>query len=146
MASIHNEALPAIEEYHTFRLSAYYPDRVGKILYFEGVGDADVYNTSLPFFTEGQWVIAARVESRNSERSKTMFFNQDKKDLNRWRLLSEAPILPLQDPFVIEINSEIVLGGVSACWDNNDRLITYNTHFYKGKSIMGWSKSCIQSE
>ena len=43
-------------------------------LSFSGVGDKDVYNITAPFEDEGQQVIAGRVEGRDTEYSKVVFF------------------------------------------------------------------------
>jgi len=43
-------------------------------LIFEDVGDKDVYNITVPFLHYGKNIIVGRVESRDSEHSKVVFF------------------------------------------------------------------------
>lgn len=107
-----------------------YPENRGEILSFSGVDGLDVYNTSVPFADGGRKVIAGRVESRDSERSRTMFFEGEG---TRWTLIPDAPVFDLQDPFVTYINGELVLGGVYVDWDRIP--IYYETQFFRGKSI-----------
>lgn len=44
-------------------------------LTFTGVDNKDVYNITAPFQDEGEWVIAGRVESRDSEHSDVVFLS-----------------------------------------------------------------------
>jgi hypothetical protein len=108
----------------------HYPANRGKILTFSGVDGLDVYNTSVPFTDGSRTVIAGRVESRDSEKSRTMFFEGS--DTN-WSLIADAPVFDLQDPFVTFIDGELLLGGVYVDWDRSP--IYYETRFYRGKSI-----------
>ncbi len=107
------------------------PRHPGEILVFEGTDGLDVYNPSIPFESVGRTVIAGRVESRDSEKSKTMFFEPRG---TVWAPVAGAPSLPLQDPFVSFFRDGLVLGGVNVTWDG-DRLVEYHTDFYKGKDI-----------
>ncbi|MGL5699776.1 MAG: DUF1861 family protein, partial [Kluyvera sp.] len=81
----------------------------GKIV-FHGVEGLDVYNPSAPFQTEGRWCIAARVEARESEFSKARFFAWD--GGNSATLLTEMPGFDLQDPFISQIEGQLLFGGV----------------------------------
>lgn len=65
-------------------------------LTFTGVDHKDVYNITAPFQDEGEWVIAGRVESRDSEHSDVVFFVE--RD-GKWVPREGAPTLELQDPF-----------------------------------------------
>ena len=107
------------------------PDQMGVVLVFAGVPQHDVYNPSIPFSIDGMVVMAARVEKRSDEVSKTMFFQQKG---DQWVLLPTAPVMDLQDPFVTFIDGEFWLGGVSVLWDG-PRCVSYNTHFYHGRSL-----------
>ena len=78
-------------------------------LSFKGVGDNDVYNSTAPFQSAVRTVIAGRVEARNSEASRIVFFEKKRDD---WHPIEGAPIFNLQDPFVADIRGELVLGGV----------------------------------
>lgn len=107
-----------------------YPKNRGELLNFRGVDGLDVYNTSVPFADGDRTVIAGRVESRDSERSRTMFFEGADTE---WTLIDGAPVFDLQDPFVTFIDGELWLGGVYVDWDKSP--IYYETRFYHGKSI-----------
>lgn len=109
------------------------PGRTGRKLNFINVGDKDVYNITAPFELDGCRVIAGRVESRDSEYSKVMFFNDHG---HAWSPISNAPVFDLQDPFIARINNEIVLGGVEV-WakeDDPDALL-WRTVFFRGEHI-----------
>ncbi|MGA9175214.1 MAG: DUF1861 family protein [Thermoactinomyces sp.] len=102
-------------------------------LHFTGVGDKDVYNITAPFVDEGEWVIAGRVESRESEESEIIFFVEDQQ---RWVPLDGAPTFPLQDPFFTRIGGELVVGGVEIFpHPDVENKLSWRTVFYKGKSI-----------
>ncbi|VYU11104.1 DUF1861 family protein [Clostridium paraputrificum] len=93
----------------------------------------DVYNITAPFYIDGEWVIAGRVEARESEYSKIMFFKEID---NEWRVIQGAPIFDLQDPFVARINGELVLGGVEVYETGKKEMpICYRTIFMKGDKL-----------
>lgn len=95
--------------------------------------DKDVYNITAPFQIDNEMVIAGRVEARDSENSKIMFFKEIE---NEWRIIEGAPSFDLQDPFVARINGELVLGGVEIYETGNiDMPICYRTIFLKGGSL-----------
>lgn len=110
------------------------PQTPGHILRFTGVDGYDIYNPSIPFTLGGQTILAARVERRNTEVSRTMFFRPVGDDT--WALIDGAPIFDLQDPFITYIGGELWLGGVYVRWDG-ERLIDYATRFYRGSSLDG---------
>ena len=81
-------------------------------LVFEGVGDRDVYNVSVPFEAPGlpgSRVIAGRVESRDSELSTVVLFAED---AGVWRPVPGAARPELQDPFTFTVHGARYLGGV----------------------------------
>ncbi|MBW9146187.1 DUF1861 family protein [Clostridium sp. CM028] len=93
----------------------------------------DIYNITAPFEIDNEVVIAGRVEARDSEHSKIMFFKEIE---NEWRVIEGTPIFDLQDPFVTKINGELVLGGVEIYeTGNEDMPICYRTVFLKGNSL-----------
>lgn len=94
--------LEMYDKYHPVRRSV-------KKLHFTGVGDRDVYNITAPFHDGSRLVIAGRVETRKSEDSIVAFFQNEG---NEWRLITDLPALPLQDPFVTWIHGRLILGGV----------------------------------
>ena len=109
------------------------PKIKGERLKFVNVGDRDVYNITAPFIIEEKEVIAARVEKRDSEFSKVMFFF-NKGDA--WTPIDDAPSFDIQDPFITRINDEIIFGGVEVFpkEDAPDQL-QWRTIFFKGTGI-----------
>lgn len=102
-------------------------------LLFTGVGERDVYNITAPFEHEGEFVIAGRVESRDSEHSEIMFFVEQG---DVWVPLEGMPELTLQDPFYTRIAGEIVLGGVEVYpHPIHAGALAWRTVMYKGKRI-----------
>ncbi|MBU3102633.1 DUF1861 family protein [Clostridium gasigenes] len=93
----------------------------------------DVYNITAPFNIDNEIVIAGRVEARDSENSKIMFFKEVDKI---WRVIKSAPVFDLQDPFVTKIGKELILGGVEIYKTGNEQVpICYRTVFLKGESL-----------
>lgn len=124
-----NSCQELLTEYRT-KKEEQHPEK----LFFEGVGQNDVYNITAPFQTEEGLVIAGRVEARDSEQSKVLFFKEteDKK----WQPLENAPVFQLQDPFVTEIDNQIILGGVKVFPKNGQPdLLDWRTYFYKGSNL-----------
>nr|WP_229776665.1 DUF1861 family protein [Alicyclobacillus cellulosilyticus] len=109
-------------------------DLRGEKLNFEGVDGRDVYNITAPFEDEGEWVIAGRVEARDTEYSDVMFFTQ-KGDV--WVPRPNTRCFHnMQDPFRTRIHGELVFGGVEV-WPNpvHPDKIDFRTVFYRGKNI-----------
>ncbi|ARI76288.1 DUF1861 family protein [Halobacillus mangrovi] len=105
----------------------------GEKLHFVDIGDNDVYNITAPFQDLREDVIAGRVEPRDSEFSKVMFFT---KEGERWTPRAGAPIFELQDPFVTFIHDQLVFGGVEISpHPNQPGALTWKTVFYKGENI-----------
>ncbi|WP_274655451.1 MTP-1 family protein [Paenibacillus humicola] len=100
---------------------------------FSGVGEKDVYNISAPFKDEGEWIIAGRVESRDSEHSDVIFFVE--RD-GRWLPREGAPTFELQDPFHCMISGELVVGGVQI-FPHPEKLggLMWRTVFYRGARL-----------
>lgn len=99
---------------------------------FIGVEDYDVYNITAPFKNQGEKIIAGRVEKRDSEDSRVLFF---KKEYDKWVQTDELKEFHLQDPFLTRINSELVFGGVEIIKNKNNKIISWKTNFYRGNSI-----------
>lgn len=103
---------------------------------FLGVYNTDVYNISPDFEIEGKHYIAGRVESRDSEISKVMFF--ERINDHTYLLNPEAQVLShYQDPCIAFIDDEIVIGGTEIITDtdNPEKIVNWKTTFYKGKSL-----------
>lgn len=110
--------------------------RVAEPLVFEGVAGKDVYNPTAPFEIDGKTVIAARVESPESESdSEIVFFEQRP---HAWSVLAGAPRLALQDPAVASIGGELVVAGVEV-W-GEDGALSYKTVFYRGATLADLSR------
>lgn len=105
----------------------------GIIHSFPDMEELDIYNPSVPFDLEGVTYIAGRVESREREQSKVMFF---KKEGAGWILCREAMTFDLQDPFVTFIDNELILGGVRVDWDEETGYAkAWYTDFYRGTNL-----------
>lgn len=126
---------PLRQQYEEFQKNK--PQKLGKILNFDGVGDLDVYNPSVPFELDGMTIIAGRVEQRSNEVSQTMLFTE--KD-GVWSPIEGAPVFDLQDPFVTFVGDELILGGVFVSWQDEKTITTWHTDFYRGKSIFSLKK------
>ena len=103
-------------------------------LSFLGIDGNDAYNITAPFVIDDKEVLAARVERRDSEHSRVMFFE---KYGEAWRLIEDAPILKLQDPFVTKIGEEWIIGGVRTITSehNPEHILSWVTEFYRGRSL-----------
>ncbi len=101
-------------------------------LTFCGVDGYDVYNITAPFLNELKTVIAGRVEKRDSEHSKIMFF--EKKSEYTWQLIKEYPVFQLQDPYFTFVKGDLVLGGTEVFEDELKNL-KYRAVKYRGKNI-----------
>ena len=121
---------PLKAQYQAFQATK--PKMKGEILTFLGVDDMDVYNPSIPFTMDGMTVMACRVEARDSEHSKTMFFK--KVDESTYAIMEEAPTFDLQDPFITFVGDELILGGVYVIWEG-ERITSWRTDFYRGTSL-----------
>lgn len=108
------------------------PSARGK-LRFQGVEGFDVYNPTAPFRDGERWLIAARVEQRESERSQVRFFHWQGGD--EARLLPDAPVFPLQDPFVCRIDGQLMLGGVEVEFAADGNVLRWRTQFWWGPSL-----------
>ena len=79
-------------------------------LNFLGFPDHDVYNITAPFLWMGRVIIAGRVEKREEEISRIVFFEEAEKG---WYPVKNAPTFQgLQDPCISRIDGKILLGGV----------------------------------
>ncbi len=98
---------------------------------FKGVDGYDVYNPSVPF--SNQKYIYGRVEKREDwARSTTKLFQKTNED--EYTVKGEIKPLPIEDPFINEIDGQLVLGGVRV-FHKQDKIDKFYTYFYKGKNI-----------
>lgn len=99
---------------------------------FRGVDGYDVYNISQAFTFNGKTYIAGRVEKRTSEISESVIFEQVgpyEYHATDWRI----PLL--QDPFVEIIDGKIILGGTEIYLDNQGKITSWRTVFYRGSDF-----------
>lgn len=93
----------------------------------------DVYNITAPFEDGGALYIAGRVEDRDSEMSKVVFFCRTK---DVWEAETDIAPFALQDPFIAKVDGLFIFGGVEVFDDEeNPGKLNYRTVFYKGSSI-----------
>ena len=128
--NINAKPKPVLQEYQEFAENR--DVKNANFLTFAAPDGKDVYNPSTPFLSNGKEVIAGRVQARNEDDCVTMFFSQDSDGF--YKPIADAPILPLEDPFVCHINGEIVLGGMQIERDDAGAA-SWRTHFYKGLDI-----------
>ncbi len=104
-----------------------------KIL-FEGIGNFDVYNPTVPFVYKDKTYIIGRVEKRDSENSEAVFFEKIgnytyKEDKTKERYT-------LQDPFVSYISNKWILGGTEIFVNPKDnKNLWWKTAFYWGDDL-----------
>lgn len=107
---------------------------IGERLKFRGIGSKDVYNTTAPFEYYRKRYLVGRVESPEKETdSQSIFFMEEE---GIWSSVEDIPALDLQDPFVIQINGEPILGGVEIYprkeTPENPGKLGWVTVFYRG--------------
>lgn len=108
-------------------------EKIPKKLAFKGVSIKDIYNITAPFFDNDIETLAGRVEDRNSELSKVMFFQRHD---NNWCHVVNSPVFNLQDPFFTKIKGDLIIGGVQIFPNNiNGKIESWRTVMYKGKDI-----------
>ncbi|MCI8799122.1 DUF1861 family protein [Acetatifactor muris] len=101
------------------------------LLTFEGVDGYDVYNTSVPFRYEGKRYLFGRVERREEWANSTVrLFSEKGKDI--WEIVPESMIYQLEDPFVVKLQGDFVLGGTRVDYSRG-KLAGFCGVFYTGK-------------
>ncbi|HBM79220.1 MAG TPA: hypothetical protein DD426_00035 [Clostridiaceae bacterium] len=99
---------------------------------FSGMDEMDVYNITAPFKDMYKEVLAGRVEKRESEDSRTVFFVNKE---NRWIPKENMTNFRLQDPFITKIKGELIFGGVETYpHPYIKNALGYKTVFYRGSS------------
>jgi len=100
-------------------------------LIFDGVEGKDVYNITAPFWNEGEWYLAGRVEERSSEDSEIIFFTSEN---GVWTPKLNLPRFRLQDPFLTRLNNEWIMGGVQLQFSQepDHRIEGWRTVLYHG--------------
>lgn len=96
--------------------------------------NVSIYNITKPIYRDDRKFLIGRVEPLNSTNSKVMFFEQYN---NVWRLVDEAPVLGLEDPFYIEeVQGYHIVGGVHVFNTVYQEEPCYETYFYRYKKTL----------
>ena len=116
-----------------------------ELLTFTDVGNRDVYNPTV-LKIDGELVLAGRVESRDypsdayTAPTETRFFTEVRKGV--FTPLRDTPVFRLEDPSLMWIGDEIIMGGVEVEWTPNGkhewfgvRFNGYWMRFYRGRSL-----------
>ncbi|CAG7623294.1 hypothetical protein PAESOLCIP111_02505 [Paenibacillus solanacearum] len=102
-------------------------------LTFRGADGYDVYNTSIPFESDGRRLLFGRVERREElARSWVRLFEETGKDT--WSVVPGSMVYTLEDPYISRIGDEHVLGGTHVQYERC-RLSGYCGYFYRGTHI-----------
>ena len=103
------------------------------ILQFNGCGDMDVYNFSVPFTMNGKRYAFGRVERHNEfARSWVYLFEEIAPDV--FNLVPGSMIYQLEDPAVAFIGKELILEGTHI-YRKKGKLDFYNAFFYRGIDV-----------
>ncbi|WP_040949740.1 DUF1861 family protein [Gorillibacterium massiliense] len=118
-----------LEEYRSRRAATGAP--TARKLTFAQVNGRDVYNITAPFQDKGEWMLAGRVEGRETEFSEVLIFRLSSEE---WEPDTRYAPLPLQDPFYTRVGGDLILGGVSLILDKDDpeRIASWVTAFRRG--------------
>ncbi|MFA7254256.1 MAG: DUF1861 family protein [Patescibacteria group bacterium] len=97
--------------------------------------DVTIYNPTKPIVRGGKRYLIGRVEPLESEESKVMFFEESD---GKWRIVPEAPVFGLQDPFHVEnVQGWHILGGVQTFpHPTLPGGLGYRTVFYRYKNTI----------
>ena len=101
-------------------------------LNFLGVDGFDVYNICQEFEMNGKTYLPGRVEKRNSEVSKIIFF--EKVNQNTY-INSYVELNMMQDPCMSTIDKKLIIGGTEIYANSVGHIVSWNTSFYQGINI-----------
>jgi len=103
----------------------------GALIEFKGLPEQlDVYNCSVPFFIDGVKHIYGRAERREEwANSYVHLFRETAPD--EFSLVKEAVSWRMEDPFVVKIQGEMLLGGVRVT-KNKGQVCDYCCDFFRG--------------
>jgi hypothetical protein len=111
-----------------------------KKITFLGVGNEDVYNISRPFVLNGKTYLPGRVEPRDKEISRVIFFEKISEDTFK---ATKYQIPHFQDPCVTKIDGDLLIGGTEIFTDENHNITNWHTTFYKGPNLESLKKVLI---
>lgn len=109
---------------------------------FRGIDGFDVYNPTVPFKWNGETYMIGRVERRDSEHSKAVFFilNND----GSFSPVESIKQYKLQDPYVSFIDDTIVFGGTEIYTHPNDtNRLSWRAKFYYGSDIANFQELIV---
>lgn len=98
---------------------------------FTGFDDYDIYNPSAAFTYQNKKMIVARVEKRDSEISRAIFFYEKN---GTYHQDQRQPIYDLQDPFMTQIQGHYIFGGTSVKF-LEDGSAKWYTKLFIGKTL-----------
>ena len=102
-------------------------------LQFVGVEGYDVYNCSIPFWHKGKKYMFGRVEKRDEwAESFVYLFEETAKD--RYEVVKESTPYQLEDPYVMFLDDEIILGGTHVTKMSGEIEAVYG-YFYRGTDL-----------
>lgn len=107
---------------------------------FLGVEGEDVYNICQPFVWHGKTYLPGRVEPRDKEVSRVIFFEEIDRDTYK---ATQYRIHNFQDPCVTTIDGDLVVGGTEIFMDESDNITHWHTTFYKGSSLDNLTKVLV---
>lgn len=99
-----------------------------KRLTFRNIANEDVYNPAYPIMLGEKLVLPARVERRDSEVSRIMLFEEDN-GCDAWKPVVEFSSPKLQDPFWVQLDSMLLLGGVQVDFTPSGVVQSWKTVF-----------------
>lgn len=103
-------------------------------LSFRNIENEDVYNPAYPIMLDGKLILPARVERRDSEDSRIVMFEQDS-ECDAWKPILEFFSPKLQDPFWIQLDTMLLLGGVHVNFSPTGIIKNWETVFLSCKDI-----------
>lgn len=119
-----------LEEYRMRSKRKYNPRKI----IFRGMDGHDTYNPTAPFVYKEKTYMVVRVERRNSENARAIFF-QENPD-GSYSVDKTMPVYELQDPFYTRISRWHIFGGTEIFPDkNNPGQLQWRTAIYYGESL-----------
>lgn len=119
-----------LEEYRKRSKGKHNPRKI----IFRGMEGYDVYNPTAPFAYNGETYMAARVERRDSENSRAVFFKENPD--GSYSPDQAMPVYQLQDPFYTKMSRWHIFGGTEIYPDeNNPGQLKWRTAIYYGESL-----------
>jgi hypothetical protein len=119
-----------LEEYRMRKKRKPYPRKI----HFRGMDGYDVYNPTAPFIYKEKTYMAARVERRDSENARAVFFRENPD--GSYSVDETMPVYELQDPFYTKISRWHIFGGTEIFPDEkNPGHLQWRTAIYYGESL-----------